>query len=516
LISQQIRCNFAQLLEVFPKWVLTSDKNTLCWFIFHSVHSGNLEQTKRTKKARSFDMTLWLVIVGGLLTIYSILSLSIRPSVAIATILPIALLVPVWCGIDVGMDFLNVKTAVAIGMLLLYSLFPRATFPWRLVPCDYAVLAMVLVNLASDSWNSEPQWSIPLLAYAEWIVPYLAGRLAFQNREDMMWAWPSLAIVSMLLGAVSLFEAMSGLNPYEWVFGLRPFDGTIRNALRWNIRRAYATCQHPLYHGVLLCWLFTWLAFPAWRALNRQAGSIWLLPPLFGVFSPLATGSRGPFLGNFLILGIILFFAKRQWRKAMVVTTLAIFLLAFFNQDRIFDMLDDWSGEFDRGRQSQSVVIGEREEKVSSARARLTLFSIYKEPLLKAGLLGYGTAATTGFPVNVPIGSDEAEAARSIWSLDNAYLLMVLRFGYLGLIAFFAIIGVTVWQLIAVHDADPRRSQAVFAASLGAGTLAIAILVFGVWMPADFGFAWLWGVGASSGLYYQIRPTLELRRKLDR
>jgi hypothetical protein len=184
---------------------------------------------------------------------------------------------------------------------------------------------------------------------------------------------------------------------------------------------------------------------------------------------------------------------------------LAVFMVY---QNQVFVLLDDWSGEFQRGRQASTVTFDEQAEKVSSARSRLTLFRIYWSPLTRAGLLGYGTGAVTGFPVNVPIGSEEAEAAKQIWALDNTFILITLRFGYLGLLFFVSLLGWSLWQLLKVHDLDPSRSTAAFSAALFGATAAVAWLIFGVWTPSDFGFPWLWGIGLSSGLYLSLCPQM--------
>jgi hypothetical protein len=449
-------------------------------------------------------MTEFTAILGSLFVLYLVLAIYSRPSLAIGIVLPLSWLFPCWTFYDAGIDRLSLKAALAIGMLCSYPFFPRAKFPWKLVPCDYAVLSLIAVGLISDIINDGWSLYLPVMAYVEWILPYLAGRLAFQEREDIEWAWPVLACVAIVLGVVSVIEAWSGVNPYELVFGLRPLDGANREAVRWGFRRAYAVCCHPLYQGVFLSWLFCWLVLPAWGALDRRSPIFWFLPAAFGFVAPLATGSRGPFMANGLVLVVCLFFYAKRWRKAFAAALGVVILALVIFQDKVFVFLDDWSGEFDRGRQAQSVSFDGDQEKVSSARARLTLFKIYWAPLTRAGLLGFGSESVSTFPVNVPIGSEEADAARAIWSLDNTYLLMTLRFGYLGLLCFVAIIVAALWQLLAVYDAEPNRTRSQFAATLAAGTFAVAWLIFGVWTPADFGFAWLWGIGAASGLYFQV------------
>ena len=453
-------------------------------------------------------MALWLSAVGFLYFLYLMLAIRLRPSVALGIVMPLSWLFPAWTTLDVGIELLNIKAAVGIAMLVSYSFLPKATFPWRFVPADFALLGLVLVSLVSDFWHEGMQWTIPAVSYVEWILPYLAGRLAIQKREDLNWIWPVLAIVGLLLGIAAFLEAWLRMNPYEWIFGLRPLEGANREVVRWNIRRAYGPCFHPLYFGVLLCWLFAWSVHAGWRALLRRSNPIWLIPPFLGLIAPLATGSRGPFIGTLLVLACLVFCALRTWRWPLTMAAGFLLVVFMFYQNQIFVLLDDWSGEFQRGRQASTVTFDEQAEKVSSARSRLTLFRIYWSPLTRAGLLGYGTGAVTGFPVNVPIGSEEAEAAKQIWALDNTYILITLRFGYLGLFFFLSLLGWSLWQLLKVHDLDPRRSTAAFSAALFGATAAVAWLIFGVWTPSDFGFPWLWGIGLSSGLYLSLSPQM--------
>ncbi len=447
-------------------------------------------------------MFVWLAVVLSFLTAYVVLAIWVRPSVAIAVVVPLSWLIPAWLSIDLGIEKLDVKTAVTIASLLLYSLLPRATFPWRLVPSDYAVLGLVVVHLLSDFWNSGMQARSIAFAYVEWIVPYLAGRLAFHNRENIRWIWPTVALVAVLLAVAAIFEAWAGFNPYEIVFGERPLEGTARNAMRWGFHRAYSTCLHPLYLGVLLCWLSGFLLYPAWRGLTGRSHIVWLLMPALGIIAPLATGSRGPFLGTFMVMIASIFCGWEKLRYGIAIVTVTLAVGFAIVQEPLFDALDRWSGETKQGRLLKKIELNDQVEKFSSARARLTLFKIFWTPLTRAGFLGYGTEALSTFPPNVPTGSDEVEAMRDIWSVDNTYILVTLRFGYLGLLSFVLLATTSLIQLVLVADADKKSSLNRFVAPLFGSLVATLALIFTVWMPAEIGFPLLWSFGASSGLFY--------------
>lgn len=450
---------------------------------------------------------LWLSCVIALVLVYLMIAFFFRPAVAVGTVVPIAWLIPAWTSIEFAGELLNVKATVAICVLCLYPFLPKATFPIRLVPCDLAMLCLLVVHLVSDSINSGFQWMTPAFAYVEWVVPYLAGRLALQQRDDFIWIWPVLAVVALTLTCAAIFESWFGTNPYELFFGLRPLEGTPRDVLRWGYRRAYATCFHPLYLGVLLCWLYAWLLYPAWRGLTGRASNVWLLLPLLGIFGPLASGSRGPVLAIFVVLLGTAFCYIQKARLGIAILAVALSIAFAFIHNPLLNALDHWSGETQHGRQLKEIELNENVEKFSSARARITLFRIFWTPLSRAGFFGYGSGAVSTFPPNVPTGTDEIHAMRDIWSVDNTYILVTLRFGYLGLICFLSVAVASLLQLVFVSDYQQECSQSFFTACLFGSTFATLVLIFTVWLPADFGFLLIWGFGASSGLYLsQVLP----------
>ena len=86
------------------------------------------------------------------------------------------------------------------------------------------------------------------------------------------------------------------------------------------------------------------------------------------------------------------------------------------------------------GASQPKIKRGEEKVRYSMAFNRIYVFRVYGVAIQKAGLFGFGTEAVTGFPINVPLGQQDLETLREIRTVDNAFLLMGLRFGYLGLV----------------------------------------------------------------------------------
>ncbi len=245
--------------------------------------------------------SLWLTWVFCLWILFVVIARRSHPQLALGVAVPIAWLSPVWLQwtifqptsdtiVGTGID---IKLGASIAMLITYCFFKRSTYPWRLVPCDWAMLGLVTVHLISDVHHQGPQWIILGRVYAEWYVAYLAGRLAFQYRIDISRFWPVVVGVAMCLGCVSAFEMGTGISPYEWLAGTIPDEGRPGVATRWGLRRAYGPTLNPIYFGSLQLLLFGWCLYAGIRAITARASWGWLIAPLLSVVGIVASGSRG-------------------------------------------------------------------------------------------------------------------------------------------------------------------------------------------------------------------------------
>jgi hypothetical protein len=428
----------------------------------------------------------------------------VGPRQAVAAAALLTLLVPQWVRWDVDSGvWINVPTAVTVLTLAIYSFHPQATFNFRLGPCDWAILAMIGVHIASDVVNDGFSISILLRAYGEWFMPYVAGRLAFQRIDDVRWALPLAAGVSLVLAMQGVVEAILSLRPnlFEFVaMQERPvpkgIESNAANASRWGFKRAYGPLMHSLYFGVVQVILMPWLLYAGQRMMRNRTdepggkGWLWSIPvTAVGVASSL---SRGPFLAiGALLYGMFWVLAPRTRVVLGVIGVVAVLAMIAISGP-LLNQLDALTGEDLAGQTTKSA---DGEVKFTSAGARKLLFTIYAHPMKHAGLLGYGTNACSSFPPDVPLN----EPVGRVKSVDNAYILFTLRFGYLGLLMFLAINVTAAWQFLSLADTATGDLRVWLAAM--AGMVVTAMLMFMlVWMPQDVGFIYLFSLGASSGL----------------
>lgn len=450
---------------------------------------------------------LSVAVLGGLC---QWLYVRVGPRQAIAAAALLTLLVPQWVRWDVSSGvWINVPTAITVLMLALYSFHPQATFVFRLRLCDWAILAMIGVHIASDIANDGFSISILLRAYGEWFMPYVAGRLAFQRIDDVRWALPLAAGVSLALALQGVVEAMLSLRPNLFEFlsmQERPvpkgIESNAANASRWGFKRAYGPLMHSLYFGVVQVILMPWLLYAGQRMMRNRTdepggkGWLWSIPvTALGVASSL---TRGPFLAiGALIYGMYWVLTPRNRFVLGVIGVVAV-LATIAISGSVLDQLDALTGE---DLSAQTTKLDDKDEKFTSARARTLLFKVYAHPMKYAGLLGYGTEACSSFPPDVPLN----QPVGKVKAVDNAYILFTLRFGYLGLLLFLAINVTAAWQFLSLADAASGDLKVWLAAM--AGMVVTAMLMFMlVWMPQDIGFLYLFSLGASSGLVLDAKP----------
>src|SRR5437868_7131249 len=107
------------------------------------------------------------ILLGIGLTVY----FRTGPRQAIAAVAMLGYLVAQWVQLDPHdptLRYVNVLTAATVVMLALYPLHSQATFDMRLRPCDWLLIAMMLVHLASDVQSDGFRFSILFRIYGEW------------------------------------------------------------------------------------------------------------------------------------------------------------------------------------------------------------------------------------------------------------------------------------------------------------------------------------------------------------
>jgi hypothetical protein len=452
---------------------------------------------------------IWFIWVVSLWLLYLALARRYRPQFAMGCVVPLAWLAPVWVQwtlLDSHRDTiigtgLDVKLSLGTAALVSYCFFKKSTYPLTLAPCDIAMLGLLSVHCLSDVMQMGLKPIIVGRAYMEWWVPYVTGRVAFQYRSDIARYWLVVAPIAMVLATFAIIETSTDVNLYETWFGTRPTEGGMGISRRWGMTRACGPCLNPNYFGSLQLLLLGWSLYAFFRALYGRAPKIFFAAPIVSLLGVACCGQRATILGAACAFVALAYFRFPKIRLPLLATVGLVVLVLVIQREAVIETLEGWSGEDRIYRADVRVVVNEESKEFSNTRARLLILDAYGIAMRRAGLFGFGTEAITGFPINVPLGPQEADTLRKLRFVDNVYVLITLRFGYLGLACLLAAWLSAIFQLQVITDKYYRQSLGFLASSLAATLVALLPVVFTVWMPQDFGFAVVWTWGAASGLF---------------
>jgi hypothetical protein len=381
--------------------------------------------------------------------------------------------------------------------------FRRGILPYGFVNADLCLIALVGIHCISDWIAGGSLVIVPFRAYGEWLVPYFLGRFCVMETADLRRLAAVATGVLVIIALFSVAEALLRVNLFESLVGERPLDLAPRDSERFGLKRAYGPTKHSMYLGVLILLLLPWLSL-RWLLPNGWLNkcSVAFAASVSSV-ALLMTGSRMAMLGTASALAVasFCFFARFRWLIA--VAFVVILTATWWFSDPLIEYAMRLSGE-SRSLIYHTIEIDGQKLPYSSAMCRIHILRLYRPALEQAGLFGYGTERTEGFPIRVPIGKGNEEALRMMPAVDNAYLLIALRFGWLGVSALIAAMASFILNAFIAALHIRAQAERAFACSLCGSLLGAALVCATVWMPHDFGFLLLWTGGVATSLRYAI------------
>lgn len=436
---------------------------------------------------------VWYLATAILIAAWAVLYIRRGACQSLGIIVALSLLVPVWIRIPIFGEDISCRTVVSIVALLGFSFHVRGRILTPLTLLDILITILWVVHLVADIQADGWSFGVPFRAYGEWILPYVAGRRAIHGRNDLKALVPWVVAVLAILSLCGLLECLLGVNLFEIVAGDRPVEGVPRNAARFGFKRAFGNAMHPIFFGNQILLLAPW-CFAITQKNCRRTFQIFGWLTLFLTFLGLcSTVSRGPVLAFLIMLGMIAIIQFRllRWPAFLSVAAIAA-VFCLYPSDAM-----KFVGETVGVEQYKTLVEIDGDTKVySGTNSRFLIFDAYGDALRHAGLTGYGTRLTTGFPPNIPYLQTSRHSVDRLKFVDNAYVLLTLRFGFLGL-GMFALL-----LLIGIYTAGTLIKwfpQGDFFAAVCGSLTGFAVVLLTVWLCYDFAFIALWTMGILSG-----------------
>ena len=422
-----------------------------------------------------------------------------------------------WFVIDVGDSSIQVASATASVLLIFYCIHSgrQVVSQWGIL--DALIGALMFWHVAVDSYHRDFSIGLLVVAYGEWVLPYAAGRYAVMHRQSISNLSPWFVGVGIVIGLAAIFETFTRVNLWESLF--HEVDDTVRRSrsVRYGwLYRAIGPTRHPIFLAVVLTTLVPW-AFGLWESAKEQRlkrGIAWagLASIVVGI---VASGSRAPLLslGAATCFAIAIKHKIARWVFGLLIVVGGI--VVGTNFEAVADLLDSNMREVSRGA---IVVVDGEAEVFTGSRNRIYVARIYGPLVIKGGPMGYGTSRTSNFPPEIPGLPDEASSREKLGIVDNSYILLGLRFGWVGVGLLISLIIASITIALSLRrsaDTFLAPNGTVFVTALACTLVALALEMSTVFLHYDMGFWILFLIGTVAGLQAFATRSMRGLEELD-
>lgn len=425
--------------------------------------------------------------------------------VAMAT----SFLAPVWVELNAFGIPINIRTSVAIIFLLGFCIHSAARVfkPWSIT--DFLIAGLVIWHVCCDYYHGESVVMASAVALGEWALPYMAGRNAFLHRESLVKLAPWFTFSAIVLATAAIFESLTGVN--VWDHFLVSFADGVDDVTRPSTKRygllyrATATTRHPIFLGVILVLMIPWLVATLELIRNSGRRIAWSVVSIGIVaLGIIATVSRGPMLELIAVAGLVAAI-KFTWVRWAILPLVAISCLALVvAPQKTLDSVEALTGDVVN---RPVLKIDQKAEIFSSTRGRLMVTELYWPALMAAGPIGYGTEDTSGKHPNLPYQAKYRQLYNQLESIDNSWLYLALRFGWVGLIIFaclYCSVIATAWKTNLTASTYLYPNGTLFTTTIIATLVATAIQILTVYTAYDFMFWIIFQFGVVESLRFQV------------
>ncbi|HTL30940.1 MAG TPA: O-antigen ligase family protein [Tepidisphaeraceae bacterium] len=381
-----------------------------------------------------------------------------------------------------GLPDMSSTYGIIYGILTALVIKGGEPMPIRWNLADTLMIAMVGATVISGI-ATDKLWTGVNIAgeqFFNYLAPYFLARMAFQSGEARRLALRSCIIAAFVIAFFALIEVR--LRPYFYSRMLKPFGmftGTNTMVLhRFGLMRALTTFDHPIDMGngcLLLTGLIAIFATTTTVGLKNRWVQLGLCAALGSAFCSL---SFTAFMGLFTAIGLFIMF--RYFKFTMRILPLVyvamvvggIFAMSYLNTMKL------------------SEEHPEDASLSSSLWMRATIVQQCWPFCTDAGWFGWGKK----------IKKDQLD----LDSVDNTYLLFIMRRGWLFLVVFLLIPFFLTVRASKAYARTWLPSQRLPLIAGVTTVLAIMVAMFTVWFGFVYSVLWVVTVGLVASIVDKI------------
>jgi hypothetical protein len=292
------------------------------------------------------------------------------------------------------------------------------------------------------------------------VLPYFAVRLIIRNKQQYLILLKGILIIAAPMAIIGFYQCLTGKNPLGFLMDYYAWKAKTYVPLeRSGFFRANVTFSVSIMFGLFFA-MFGPVCAGILHNTKRYKTLYWFGLGLMGVgiFSSM---SSGPMLAAILAILFIMFYRWRKYWKSVVIIIIIMC----------------GSGEFISNRHFYDI-LGSFTLNPSTAWYRSKLMDV---ALFEGGMSGHWL---TGFGYDVNPGWSDKIDGRDHTDIVNHYLVILSKFGLVGLVPFFAMVICSIKRLITAYKigttgADKRLIWSLAASLFGLYASLFSVSLFG-------------------------------------
>ena len=297
-------------------------------------------------------------------------------------------------------------------------------------------------------------------AMFDMVLPYFAVRIILKTREQYLFLLKGILCSAVPLACLGLYQSITAHNMVGPLKAFAAWGGAAGqgNAPRYGFYRAEVTFSHPIMFGLFFAMLGP-VCVGLFRSASRNRGVYAVGIALMGVgaFSSLSTG---PLLAILLAGGFLAFYRwRKNWKPVLTVIIVMCGIVEVISNRHFYDVLGDFS--------LKSSAVWYRSKLVDVA-------------LFEGGMSGHWI---TGYGFRNPNWGPKIDG-RGISDVVNHYLVILCRYGLVGLIPFLVMIIAAIKKLVQSYNICNTKSNRWLVWCLSAALFGIlgamnSVMLFG-------------------------------------
>lgn len=366
---------------------------------------------------------------------------------------------PSYLAVSIGtIDF----TVTRIVILAVFAkLFLQTDLPsqFKFIWLDKLVVIYFLCQILAGFFTTRLQMAFlenRAGAIFDMVLPYFAVRMIIRNKQQYLTLLKGILIIAVPLAIIGFYQCMTGKNPVGFLKEYGAWGAsTYVPKSRIGFFRADVVFSHSIMYGLFFA-MFGSVCAGILRSVKGHKTLCWIGLGLMGV-GVFSSMSSGPMLAGLLSILFIAFYRWRKyWKPIAVMIVIMCGFVQIISNRNFYDVL----GSF-------TLAPG-----TAWYRSKLIDVAIFKGGMSGHWLTGFGYNVDPGWSAKIG-GQDQTD-------IVNHYLLVLTRYGLVGLIPFLAMVTCSLKRLRTAYKICTTEADKWLIWSLAASLFGLYVSLFSV------------------------------------